>query len=169
MAYSRNEVMAGAVITASVITGAFVTYFVGNFKDILKEKENITVFFKSVTGLKPGDPVLYAGIDAGNVHEIRTAEVKTSAVALDAFAKLPDVERYILSKPRLPVLCTKEGTGDIYTVAHDAGLVYLPGRKPYAIAVLTEWEPTATGRSTTIAAASYLAYAALITDRADVD
>jgi beta-lactamase class A len=60
-------------------------------------------------------------------------------------------------------------TGDISTVAHDAGLVYLPGRKPYAIAVLTEWEPTATGRSTTIAAASYIAYAALIRDRADVD
>jgi beta-lactamase class A len=60
-------------------------------------------------------------------------------------------------------------TGDISTVAHDAGLVYLPDRKPYAIAVLTEWEPSATGRSTTIAAASYLAYAALIGDRADGD
>jgi beta-lactamase class A len=60
-------------------------------------------------------------------------------------------------------------TGDISTVAHDAGLVYLPGRKPYAIAVLTEWEPSATGRSTTIAAASYIAYAALIGDRADGD
>jgi beta-lactamase class A len=57
-------------------------------------------------------------------------------------------------------------TGDISTVAHDAGLVYLPDRKPYAIAVLTEWEPSTTGRSTTIAAASYLAYAALIGDRA---
>ena len=60
-------------------------------------------------------------------------------------------------------------TGDISTVAHDAGLVYLPNRKPYAIAVLTEWEPSATGRSTTIAAASYLGYAALIGDRADDD
>jgi beta-lactamase class A len=60
-------------------------------------------------------------------------------------------------------------TGDISTVAHDAGLVYLPGRKPYAIAVLTEWEPSATGRSTTIAAASYIGYAALVGDRADVD
>jgi beta-lactamase class A len=60
-------------------------------------------------------------------------------------------------------------TGDISTVAHDAGLVYLPGRKPYAIAVLTEWEPSATGRSTTIAAASYIGYAALIGDRADDD
>ncbi|MFL5617046.1 MAG: serine hydrolase [Gemmatimonadaceae bacterium] len=60
-------------------------------------------------------------------------------------------------------------TGDISTVAHDAGLVYLPDRKPYAIAVLTEWAPSATGRSTTIAAASYIAYAALIGDRIDGD
>ena len=40
---------------------------------------------------------------------------------------------------------------------------------PYAIAVLTEWEPSATGRSTTIAAASYIGYAALIGDRVDDD
>ena len=60
-------------------------------------------------------------------------------------------------------------TGDISTVAHDAGVVYLPGRKPYVIAVLTEWAPTATGRSTTIAEVSYIAYAALIAERADVD
>jgi len=60
-------------------------------------------------------------------------------------------------------------TGDISTVAHDAGLVYLPDRKPYAIAVLTEWDAGATGRSTTIAAASYIGYAALIGDRADGD
>jgi beta-lactamase class A len=56
-------------------------------------------------------------------------------------------------------------TGEISTIAHDAGLVYLPGRKPYAIAVLTEWEPSASGRSATIAAASFLAYSALIGDR----
>jgi len=34
-----------------------------------------------------------------------------------------------------------------------------------ALSVLTEWEPTVQGRSATIAAASYLAYAALIGDR----
>jgi len=58
-------------------------------------------------------------------------------------------------------------TGDISTVAHDAGLVYLPNRKPYALAVLTEWAPTTSGRSATIAAASYIAYASLIGDRGD--
>jgi beta-lactamase class A len=56
-------------------------------------------------------------------------------------------------------------TGEISTIAHDAGLVYLPDRKPYALAVLTEWDPSTPGRSATIAAASYLSYAALIGDR----
>jgi beta-lactamase class A len=49
-------------------------------------------------------------------------------------------------------------TGEISTVAHDAGIVYLPRRKPYIIAILTEWDPETTGRSPTIAAASYLVY-----------
>jgi beta-lactamase class A len=49
-------------------------------------------------------------------------------------------------------------TGEISTIAHDAGVVYLPKRHPYIIAVLTEWEAGATGRSPTIAAASYLVY-----------
>jgi beta-lactamase class A len=31
-------------------------------------------------------------------------------------------------------------TGEISTVAHDAGVVYLPHRDPYIVAVLTEWE-----------------------------
>ncbi len=53
-------------------------------------------------------------------------------------------------------------TGEISTIAHDAGLIFLPNRKPYALAVLTEWEPSIGGRSATIAAASYLAYASLI-------
>ena len=56
-------------------------------------------------------------------------------------------------------------TGEISTIAHDAGLIFLPDRRPYALAILTEWEASATGRSATIAAASYLAYAALIGDR----
>ncbi|MGH7677668.1 MAG: serine hydrolase [Gemmatimonadaceae bacterium] len=49
-------------------------------------------------------------------------------------------------------------TGEISTVAHDAGIVYLPNRKPYVVAILSEWEPETSGRSPTIAAASYLVY-----------
>jgi beta-lactamase class A len=50
-------------------------------------------------------------------------------------------------------------TGEISTVAHDAGIVYLPERKPYALVVLTEWEPSRTARrSETIAAVSRAVY-----------
>ncbi|HEX8243103.1 MAG TPA: serine hydrolase [Longimicrobium sp.] len=49
-------------------------------------------------------------------------------------------------------------TGEISTVAHDAAIVYLPGRKPYAITVLTEWEPGSSGRHDTIARISRAVY-----------
>ena len=52
-------------------------------------------------------------------------------------------------------------TGEISTVAHDAGVVYLPKRKPYALVILTEWDPAASGRSRTIAAISHTIYESL--------
>jgi beta-lactamase class A len=52
-------------------------------------------------------------------------------------------------------------TGDISTVAHDAGIVYPRDRKPYIVAILTEWEPDARSRSATIASISQEIYAAL--------
>jgi beta-lactamase class A len=52
-------------------------------------------------------------------------------------------------------------TGDISTVAHDAGIVYPRERKPYIIAILTEWDPDVARRSATIAAISQEVYGAL--------
>jgi beta-lactamase class A len=49
-------------------------------------------------------------------------------------------------------------TGEISTIAHDAGVVYPPARKPYVIAILTEWAPEASGRSATIAEVSHAVY-----------
>jgi beta-lactamase class A len=49
-------------------------------------------------------------------------------------------------------------TGEISTVAHDAGVVYLPKRKPYVLVVLTEWDPEGSGRSRTIASISHTIY-----------
>ncbi len=49
-------------------------------------------------------------------------------------------------------------TGEISTVAHDAAIVYLPGRKPYAITVLTQWKPGSSGRHDTIARISRAVY-----------
>src|SRR6266550_2552567 len=58
-------------------------------------------------------------------------------------------------------------TGEISTVAHDAGVVYLPKRKPYVLVILTEWDAAATGRSRTIAAISHTIYEFLTQDPMD--
>jgi beta-lactamase class A len=49
-------------------------------------------------------------------------------------------------------------TGEISTVAHDAGVIYLPKRRPYALVILTEWDAATTGRSRAIASISHAIY-----------
>jgi beta-lactamase class A len=49
-------------------------------------------------------------------------------------------------------------TGDISSVTHDAGIVYLPGRSPYVVALLTEWGPDAKNRKETVARLSRAVY-----------
>ena len=49
-------------------------------------------------------------------------------------------------------------TGEISTVAHDAGIVYLDGRDAYVVVILTEWAPEVNGRQETIARISRAVY-----------
>ena len=49
-------------------------------------------------------------------------------------------------------------TGEISSVAHDAGIVFLPDREPYVIVILTEWDTGTGGRSETIARISKQVY-----------
>lgn len=49
-------------------------------------------------------------------------------------------------------------TGEISTVAHDAGIVFLPDREPYAVVILTEWAPDSDGRQEAIARLSRAVY-----------
>ena len=49
-------------------------------------------------------------------------------------------------------------TGEISTIAHDVALVYLANRKPYALVVLTEWDPKDGRRTETIARVSRAVY-----------
>lgn len=55
-------------------------------------------------------------------------------------------------------------TGEISTVAHDAGIVYLPEREPYVIVILTQWHEDASGRKQTIADLSRAVYEYLTDD-----
>jgi beta-lactamase class A len=49
-------------------------------------------------------------------------------------------------------------TGEISTVAHDAGIVYLGGRDAYVVVILTEWAADVNGRQETIARISRAVY-----------
>lgn len=49
-------------------------------------------------------------------------------------------------------------TGEMSTVAHDAGIIYLETREPYVLAILTQWAPGANGRRRTIARISRTVY-----------
>ena len=49
-------------------------------------------------------------------------------------------------------------TGEISTVAHDAGIVYIDGRDAYVVVILTEWAPDVNGRQETIARISRAVY-----------
>src|SRR5262249_561933 len=53
-------------------------------------------------------------------------------------------------------------TGEISTACHDIGIVYLPEREPYIIAILTEFDPDREGRRETIAAISEAIYRSLL-------
>jgi beta-lactamase class A len=64
-----------------------------------------------------------------------------------------------------PAVRVAHKTGEISTIAHDAGVVYPPDRKPYVIAILTEWSPEASGRKHTIAEVSHAVYEVLTTAR----
>jgi beta-lactamase class A len=49
-------------------------------------------------------------------------------------------------------------TGEMSTAAHDGGIVYLEGRKPYVVVILTEWQSETNGRRNLIARISRAIY-----------
>lgn len=53
-------------------------------------------------------------------------------------------------------------TGEISTASHDIGIVYLPEREPYIVAILTEFDPETDGRRETVAAVSKAIYRSLL-------
>jgi len=49
-------------------------------------------------------------------------------------------------------------TGEMSTAAHDGGIVYLEGRRPYVLVILTEWRPEVESRRQVIARISRAVY-----------
>ncbi|MDQ6622360.1 MAG: class A beta-lactamase-related serine hydrolase [Verrucomicrobiota bacterium] len=53
-------------------------------------------------------------------------------------------------------------TGEISTACHDVGIVYLPEREPYIVAILTEVDPDKNGHRETVRKISEVVYAAVM-------
>src|SRR6185295_10311856 len=63
-----------------------------------------------------------------------------------------------LPEPVRAVARVAHKTGDICTVSHDAGLVFLPGRPPYVVAILVAGHHSASTRTDALVAISGLVY-----------
>lgn len=97
------------------------------------------------------------------IEEGRAFSVEASARALEIMQEQEFRAGIPAGVPGDVVVANK--TGEISTVAHDCGIVYPPGRNPYVLVVLTEWDAKETGRrSETIARISRTVYEHLTRD-----
>jgi beta-lactamase class A len=108
----------------------------------------------------------------GGVNNLVTAEGLLHALRLIAEERAfsPELSREMLEilhaqefRSGIPAGLPKTArvahkTGEISTVAHDAGIVYLEDREPYVLVVLTEFEDDDGGRKETIARISRLVF-----------
>lgn len=99
---------------------------------------------------------------AGLIHVLRAIEEE--ALSADSSARMLEILHQQQFRSGIPAGLPASArvankTGEISTIAHDAGLVYLPEREPYALAILTEWAADVTGgRRETLAALSRAVY-----------
>lgn len=98
-----------------------------------------------------------------SIHDGREFTPEASRTMLDVLLEqqfgggiLPGLPEAVQTAARIA-----HKTGDISVVSHDIGLVFLPGRPPYAIALLTENAGDATPRIAAMAAASRAVYEAV--------
>lgn len=98
----------------------------------------------------------------GLLHALRMI-AEEQAISEDASRHMLDILHAQEFKRGIPAGLPGEArvahkTGEISTVAHDAGIVYLPDREPYVLVILTEWSSGKSGRQDTIARISRAVY-----------
>ena len=99
---------------------------------------------------------------AGLCETLRLVE-EGKAISADASKAMLDILHQQRFRSGIPAGLPEDArvaqkTGEIYTVAHDAGIVYLDGRDAYVVVILTEWAPDVNARQETIARISRAVY-----------
>lgn len=145
-----------AVIGPDSVNKTLVGLGLENGIDLKRGVEDELAFDKRINNMVTADGLL-------NIL-VRLAEGKAFSPALSR--RMMDILHGQEFNQGIPARLPKAArvahkTGEISTVAHDAGVVYLPKRKPYVLVVLSEWDPDVSGRSRTIATISHTIYEAL--------
>jgi beta-lactamase class A len=88
---------------------------------------------------------------------------ETRAISADASAAMLEIMHQQRFRKGIPAGLPDDArvahkTGEMSTVAHDAGIVYLDGREPYVVVILTEWETDVEGRQGAISDISRAVY-----------
>ena len=99
---------------------------------------------------------------AGLCETLRLVE-EGKAISADASKAMLDILHQQRFRSGIPAGLPEDArvahkTGEISTVAHDAGIVYLDGRDAYVVVSLTEWAPDVNARQETIARISRAVY-----------
>ena len=99
---------------------------------------------------------------AGLCHAMRLIE-EGQAISAEASKAMLDILHQQRFRSGIPAGLPDDArvankTGEISTIAHDAGIVYLDGRDAYVVVILTEWAPDVLGRQETIANISRAVY-----------
>ncbi len=107
---------------------------------------------------------------AGLCETLRLVE-EGKAISADASKAMLDILHQQRFRSGIPAGLPEDArvahkTGEISTVAHDAGIVYLDGRDAYVVVILTEWAPDVNARQETIARISRAVYEYMTGSRA---
>ena len=99
---------------------------------------------------------------AGLCETLRLVE-EGKAISADASKAMLDILHQQRFRSGIPAGLPEDArvahkTGEISTVALDAGIVYLDGRDAYVVVILTEWAPDVNARQETIARISRAVY-----------
>lgn len=78
----RKDITLGIFITVGLLLFVGLVYYIGSRQQLFGDRVKLTALFKNVSGLQPGNNVLFSGIKIGTVKDIEIASDSTARVTL---------------------------------------------------------------------------------------
>jgi phospholipid/cholesterol/gamma-HCH transport system substrate-binding protein len=78
----RSEIKAGLVIIVSAILLGIAIFVVGDLKSLWEDKKTFVLLFRNADGISKGAPVWYAGLEVGEVSNLRILHGMEDRIAL---------------------------------------------------------------------------------------